>query len=62
MNCSLPGSSVHGVSQARMLEWVPISFSIHPELHPGLLIAVQGYMLESAKGKVPGVKFTRNQA
>ena len=27
MNCSLPGSSVHGVSQARILEWVVISFS-----------------------------------
>ena len=27
MNCSLPGSSVHGVFQARILEWVAISFS-----------------------------------
>ena len=27
MDCSLPGSSVHGVLQARMLEWVAISFS-----------------------------------
>ena len=27
MDCSLPGSSVYGVSQARMLEWVAISFS-----------------------------------
>ena len=25
--CSLPGSSIHGISQARILEWVPISFS-----------------------------------
>ena len=25
--CSLPGSSVHGISQARILEWVAISFS-----------------------------------
>ena len=25
--CSLPGSSVHGISQARILEWVVISFS-----------------------------------
>ena len=23
---SLPGSSVHGISQARILEWIPISF------------------------------------
>ena len=26
-NCNLPGSSVHGVFQARILEWVAISFS-----------------------------------
>ena len=26
-DCSLPGSSVHGVFQARVLEWVAISFS-----------------------------------
>ena len=27
MDCSLPGSSIHGISQARVLEWVAISFS-----------------------------------
>ena len=27
VSCSLPGSSVHGISQARTLEWVVISFS-----------------------------------
>ena len=27
MNCSPPGSSVHGISQARILEWVAISYS-----------------------------------
>ena len=27
MGCSLPGSSVHGISQARILEWVAILFS-----------------------------------
>ena len=26
MDCSLPGSSVHGIFQARVLEWVAISF------------------------------------
>ena len=35
MDCSLPGSSVHGIFQARIQEWVAISFSnnsiiIHP--------------------------------
>ena len=28
MDCSLPGSSVYGIFQARVLEWVAISFSI----------------------------------
>ena len=27
VDCSLPGSSVHGILQARTLEWVAISFS-----------------------------------
>ena len=27
MDCNLPGSSVHGIFQARALEWVAISFS-----------------------------------
>ena len=27
VDCSLPGSSVHGISQERTLVWVPISFS-----------------------------------
>ena len=30
MDCNLPGSSVHGVSQARILEWVAISSSRRP--------------------------------
>ena len=29
MDCSLPGSSVHGIFQARVLEWGAIAFSIH---------------------------------
>ena len=27
MDCSLPGSSIHGILQARIPEWVAISFS-----------------------------------
>ena len=27
MDCNLPGSSVHGILQVRMLEWISISFS-----------------------------------
>ena len=29
MDCSLPGSSVHGIFQARVLEWGAIAFSAH---------------------------------
>ena len=28
MDCSLPGPSIHGISQARVLEWVAIAFSL----------------------------------
>ena len=35
IDCSAPGSSVYGILQARILEWVTISFSrIRP--HPGM--------------------------
>ena len=37
MDCSPPGSSVHGVSQARILEWIAISFSRdlpYPKIEP----------------------------
>ena len=30
MDCSLPGSSVHGIFQARVLEWVATAFSEIP--------------------------------
>ena len=32
MDCSLPGSSVHGIFQARVLEWGAIAFS-HQSLY-----------------------------
>ena len=28
MDCSLPGSSLHGIPQARVLEWVAMSFCV----------------------------------
>ena len=41
VNCSPPGSSVHGILQARILEWVAIPFSREffptQESNPGLL-------------------------
>ena len=28
MDCSLPGSSIHGIFKARVLEWLAIAFSV----------------------------------
>ena len=36
MDCSLQGSSVHGILQARILEWVAISFPKGDQLKSGL--------------------------
>ena len=37
MDCSPPGSSIHGILQARILEWVAIPFfrSYNPGIEPG---------------------------
>ena len=41
MDCSLPGSSVHGIFQARVLEWGAIAFSEHlNNIHLILLVSV----------------------
>ena len=32
MDCSLPGSSIHGIFQARVLEWGAIAFSVPLEI------------------------------
>ena len=29
MDCSLPGSAIHGIFQARILEWGAIAFSVY---------------------------------
>ena len=42
MDCSLPGSSVHGMFQARVLEWGAIAFST----------ILTGYVSVSADGVV----------
>ena len=39
MDCSLPGSSVHGIFQARVLEWGAIAFSTP---FPRMLLFTQG--------------------
>ena len=39
MNCSLPGFSVHGILQARILEWIDIPFSRFPALQANSLLS-----------------------
>ena len=49
MDCSLPGSSVHGIFQARVLEWVAIAFS---EIHPiSVNIINKNKLITSGLGK-----------
>ena len=40
MDCSLPGSSVHGIFQARVLEWGAIAFSQHSALQRVIITVV----------------------
>ena len=54
MDCSLPGSSVHGISQARVLEWSAIAFSVR-DAYDGpnhILQDILGKSKLKLKGKV----------
>ena len=45
MDCSLPGSSVHGTFQARVLEWGAIAFSIMYAVFCNLLLSLTNTFL-----------------
>ena len=65
IDCSLPGSSVHGIFQARVLEWVPISFSrgsSNPGIQPMSLQGPFRYMgtLSTALGTLHFGSAVRN--
>ena len=54
MDCSAPGSSVHGISQTRMLEWVAISFSgdlPEPGIEPRSPELADGFFTTEPSGK-----------
>ena len=54
MDCSLPGSSVHGILQVRILEWVAISCSRNlpsPENRPLSPALAGGFSTMSAAWK-----------
>ena len=46
MDCSLPGSSVHGIFQARVLEWGAIAFS-ESLANLGLTFSIQLMLVET---------------
>ena len=52
MDCSLPGSSIHGIFQARVLEWGAIAFS--GSCHVNVLI----YSLERYRTSLEGLERT----
>ena len=47
MDCSLPGSSIHGIFQARILEWVAISFSNIGDIGLNFFICIMSLALVS---------------
>ena len=52
--CSLPGSSVHGILQARVLEWVAIAFSDLINLVPDFNDASEMFSLITSETKMQG--------
>ena len=57
MDCSPPGSSVLGILQARILEWVAISFSrgsSDPGIEPGAPVLQVDSLPSEPLGKPPG--------
>ena len=59
-DCSLPGSSVHGIFQARILEWVAIVYSrgsSQPWIEPSSLVSpasAGGFFITVPPGKHEG--------
>ena len=53
MNCSLPGASVHGILQARLLEWVAIPFS-RGSSQPGIEPGSPALQADSLSAEPPG--------
>ena len=52
IHCSLPGSSVHGILQAIIVEWVAISFSIsNPGIEPGSAVLQEDSLPSEPPGK-----------
>ena len=60
MDCSPPGSSAHGIFQARILVWSVLPFPSpgvlpHPGIEPVSRALVGGFFTTEPPGKPPGV-------
>ena len=60
MDCSLPGSSIHGIFQARVLEWAAIAFS-KTDKKWGIYIKVRLYKMLTNYKKEKGKRITSQQ-
>ena len=63
MDYSLPGSSLHGILQARILEWVAVSFSMgssRPRIDP-MSPAFQAHALTSEPPGKPNDSYKGHQ-
>ena len=54
VDCSPPGSSVHGILQARILEWVAISFSRGSLPDPGIEPRSPALQADTLTSEPPG--------
>ena len=52
MDCSPPGSSVHGILQARVLEWVVVPFSMELP-NPGIKLKSPTLQADSLPSEPP---------
>ena len=60
MDCSSPGSSVHGIFQARILKWLPFSpprDHLEPGIEPKSPALAGGFFTTESPGKHPYVPF-----
>ena len=58
MDCSLPGASVHGIVQARVLEWVADPFS-RDLPNPGIKPRSPALQVDSLLSEPPGKPMMR---
>ena len=60
VDCSLPGSSIHGILQARILEWVAIPSS-RGSSHPGIKSGSPALQADSLPSEPPGKPYVESR-